>query len=135
MYKIKGSGNLVMAHYKSKSWRFYVAFSEKIRTKKVKRQFDIFCPSENAFIDGIRFFHVKSMLRFFPHSLNHINANIVSLFGGRSVSCEVKSYTSNDRLRHYLYLSMETEGEKLEYVLIIRNSEFYNCVINKSKMI
>jgi hypothetical protein len=72
------------------------------------------------------------MLDFTPHSLSTINKEIASVFGGQSVSCVIKSYISKDRLKNYLYLGVENGGKKLEYVLIIKNSEFYQCIISKT---
>lgn len=130
-YKTKGKGNLVATNHRGDGWCFYVGFSEKIRAKKVRNEFDVYCSSSKFFLEGVRFYHVKYMLAFTPRSLNTINREIASIFGGQSVSCVVKSYISKDRLKNYLYLSMENGGKKLEYVLIIKNSEFYQCIINK----
>jgi len=131
-YKPKGKGNLVTTNYRGDGWCFYVGFSEKIRTKKERNEFNIFCPSSKFFLEGVSYFHVKYMLDFTPHSLSTINKEIVSIFGGQSVSCVVKSYISKDRLKNYLYFGIENGGKKLEYVLIIKNSEFYQCIVSKT---
>jgi hypothetical protein len=125
-YKQKGRKSLLMNHYKHQNWMLYVNFHEQV---KAKGTFNAYCPPDKSFVDDISYYHVKYMLAFTSHSLSAINKEIASVFGGQHIGCLVKSYISKNRLKSYLYLGMENEGRKLEYVLIIKNSEFYQCVI------
>jgi hypothetical protein len=58
-----------------------------------------------------------------------INREIASKFGGKIVNSRVNYYISKDKLNNYLHLFLSNEDKKIEYVLVIRNSEFYQFTI------
>ncbi len=126
-YKTKHYENMMVTEYKSNGWSFYIHFPNKIITRE-KGRFETYLEPHDILVESIRYFHVKYMLRFQNQALSNINNEISAYFGKQPIVCTARSYISHNRLRNYLCLAIENDGKILEYILVLENSGFYQCV-------
>ena len=136
-YETKCTKNVLTSNYGHASWTFYTIFNGKIKAKgkgmiKAKGMLKTYCQANKALIEGISFLHVKYVLRFTPNSLSVINKEILSVFGEQPIAFRVKSYISENRYQNYLFLSITNNDKKIDFVLVINDSEFYECVMSSS---
>jgi hypothetical protein len=130
--KLRVKGRFLSNSHYNGSRNFYMSFSESLRKTKEKHRFQTVCPYSSPFMADISYIHMKFNLIFTAHSLGSLNKEIVSMFGGKSITCVVRSFITKDKLKNYLCLTLENEGKKLQYVLITKKGGFYECVVNKS---
>lgn len=128
-YKAKNYKNCIVNKYRPNGWEFYTVFNDTgIRCKKDRCA--LYRSPGQDIIKSVSFFHVKYGLIFIPPSFAALNAEIFKNFGAQAI-CTVSAYSSKDRWRHYLRLDFESGERKTMFLIIIKNSNFYQCVVSE----
>lgn len=132
-YKRKRTVNLVMNTYKSSNWRFYSSLLYTLEDDKSSggNDFIITTPNKKGGLESIRFFHVKYMAEADYKLIGLINEDVRSYFKEAPTACSVNAYASQDRWTHYLHVQIKNVAEKIQYIFIVKASEFYKCVVSK----
>lgn len=130
-YKTKGNEKFFIANYPPNDNRFYVSFTDSVKRKGFRKRetVNIYNTVGKPLLNIISFYHVKYIFRLTPYSLSNINKEVLSVFNGQQLTVTTKAYSTSNRLRHYLYLSFESNGKKVGLIFIISRSVLYECIV------
>lgn len=130
MYKTQcGMNNIIHA---VKSWEFSISLNNEISDGVDKNQFSFNCSSGKPVLNFMHFMHVKYMDISKDSMLLLVNKEIADLCNNGPLNLSTKAYMSGDASRHYLYMAFSNGTQKKEFVFIIKQSNFYQCVLKNS---
>lgn len=129
-YKTKYYENSITATYRPSDNSFYIGITNNInKPLRKKEKVDTSGILGKPLLNTISFYHVKYMFLLTQYSLSNINKEVLSVFVGQQLTLAVKAYSTSNKLRHYLYLSFESNGKKVGLIFIISKSELYECFV------
>lgn len=131
-YKRKNNKYVIMNTHKGVNFQFFTTISNGIYRSNRSDSLVLTEKNKERFISDIRFFHRKYMLLIDNNLCDLINEEIRNVFKDTSTNYSINGYVSKDYEAHYLHIQLKNAADTVNYIIIVKKSQFYNCVTSRS---